>query len=149
MRVEIDGRPTARGVLLDDAGGALTVADTFELTGDDVEFAQQLHDLAKATSSRLQALQPQRVVVRRADFPPAGSRKEAPKLRLLAEGAITASAREHVPATYLGTGQEIGAWDGRGKDGVEAASRPLVQAAGLTLKWVEATAAGLGAAAHP
>jgi hypothetical protein len=125
------------------------IVDTFELPGDDVDFARQLFDLAQATRSRLSALIPDRVVVCRADFTPAGSRKEGPKLRLLAEGAITAAARELVPATFLANGHDIGAWDGNGKDAVKTRAKSVVQSDGKPLKWLEATVAGLGALAHP
>lgn len=149
VKVETEGRPTARGILIEDNGTGPMIVDTFELPGDDVDFARQLFDLTQATRSRLSALSPDRVLVCRADFPPAGSRKEGPRLRLLAEGAITAAARELVPATFLATGHDIGAWDGSGKDAVKTRAKSVVQSDGKPLKWLEATVAALGALAHP
>jgi len=118
------------------------------LTGDDVGFPRQLFDLSEAAGSRLSALEPDRVAVCRADFPPRSSRTDGPKLRLLAEGAITAAAYAVVPNTYLGTGHDVGMWDGRGKEALMAAARSLVQASGMPLKWVDATFAALGALTH-
>ena len=146
VSVETESRPTARALLVDDVSGAPAIVENFELPGDDVDFPEQLRDLFKSCTSRLLALSPDRVAVRRADFPPTGSRKEAPKLRLMAEGVITAAAREHVAATYLGTGQEIGAWVGTDKDAVKADAKALVKTAGLPVtKWTEAAVAALGA----
>jgi hypothetical protein len=143
-----DRFPSHRGGLLIENLGAPSIVDRFELPGDDVDFAEQLRDLSKAVASRLVSLAPDRVVVRRADFPPAGSRKEAPKLRLMAEGAVAAAAREEVVATFIGTGQEIGSWDGRGKDAVEGNAKAMVKAAGLPVtKWTQAGLAALGALA--
>lgn len=148
VKLETEGRPTTRGVLLEDNGSGPMLVDQFALTGDDVSFPRQLFDLSQAAGSRLSALEPDRVAVCRADFPPRPSRTDGPKLRLLAEGAITAAAYAVVPDTYLGTGHDIGMWDGRGKDAVKDAAKTLVQANGMPLKWVDATFAALGALAH-
>ena len=149
VKLETEGRPTARGVLVEDNGSGPVIVDQFALPGDDVDFARQLFELSQATSSRLSALEPDRVAVCRADFPPAGSRKDGPKLRLLAEGAITAAAYHVVPNTYLVTGHDIGTWNGCGKDAVKDKAKALVQADRLPLKWVDATFAALGALVHP
>lgn len=145
VRVETENRPTARGVMLDDATGSATIVDKFEVPGDDVDFPQQLLDLSKSVSSNIQSLAPDRVLVRLADFPPMASRGKAAKLRLLAEGAICAAAREHIPDTHLGTGGDIGDWDGRGKAAVDADAKTLTQATHLALKWQDAVMTGLGA----
>lgn len=149
VRVETEGRPTARAVLLDDSSGTPVLVETFEFSGDDVEYAQQLLDLSKSVATTIKGAGPDRVVIRRADFTPAASRKEAPKLRLLAEGAICASAREQIPDTHLGTGADIGSWDGRGKDAVEADAKALAKASGVPhTKWADAFFAALGALAY-
>lgn len=147
---EVEGRPTARAVALDDATGTPVVDKKFELTGDDVDFAQQLLDLSKAMASSILAMKPDRVVVRRADFPPAASRVEGTKLRLLAEGAICAAAREHITETHIATGKVIGKWDGRDKDALEADAKALCKSSGLQIgKWREAVFAALGALNYP
>lgn len=149
VKMETEGRPTARGVVIDSGSNPPAIVDSFAFTGDDVEFTRQLFELSQATRSRIAALSPDRVVVCRADFPPAGSRRPGPKLRLLAEGAIAAAAREAAPATYLATGKDIGEWDCTSKDEVRAKAKAMVQASGMPLKWVEAAAAAIGALVRP
>lgn len=142
-------RPTTRGVLLDDSSGSPVIIDKFEISADDVDLATQLHDLAEATRSRLAALAPDQVVLVRADFSPAASRQEAPKLRLLAEGAAASAARDKVEATFVCTGQEAAGFRGTDKDGLKAESRSLVNGGGLPYKWEYAAAAALAALSHP
>lgn len=149
VKLETEGRPTARGIVIESGTAPLSISDSFALTGDDVDFTQQLFELSQATKSRMAALTPQRVLIARADFPPRGSRGDGPKLRLLAEGAIAAAAREIVVSTFLATGQDIGHWDGTSKDAVKARAKAIVQAAGMPLKWVEATIAAVGASVRP
>jgi hypothetical protein len=148
VKLETEGRPTARGIVIE-SGPNPTILDKFALTGDDVDFTRQLFELSQATRSRMSALEPDRVVICRADFPPRGSRGEGPKLRLLAEGAIAAAAREIVAETFLATGQEIGHWDHTTKDKAKAKATAMVKAEHLPLKWVEATMAAIGALVRP
>ncbi len=143
---EVEGRPTARAVALDDFSGSPVFVEKFELTGDDVEFAQQLVELSKGMASSIGGMNPDRVVVRRADFLPAASRAEGTKLRLLAEGAICAAAREHIADTRIATGKVIGKWDWRDKDALEADAKALCKASGEQVtKWRQAFFAALGA----
>ena len=46
VKLEIEGRPTERGVLLEDNGSGPILVDQFALTGDDVGFPRQLFDLS-------------------------------------------------------------------------------------------------------
>lgn len=151
VKLETPGRPTARGILIEPGSPDATIVDSFVFTGDDVDFARQLFDLSQATRSRMDALKPDRVVIARADFSQHASREDGPKLRLLAEGAIAAAAREIVVETALATGLEIGQWDGTSKDEVKAKAKAMLQAARLPQKWLEATMAAIGALAahHP
>jgi hypothetical protein len=149
VKLETEGRPTARAILIEPSSPNPSIVDSFALTGDDVDFTRQLFELSQATRSRISALKPDRIVIARADFPPTGSRKEGPKLRLLAEGAIAAAAREVVGETVLATGHEIGHWDGSSKDVVKANAKAMVQSAGLPLKWLEAAMAAIGALVRP
>jgi hypothetical protein len=151
VKLETEGRPTARGILIEPGSPSPTIIDSFALTGDDVDFPQQLVELSRATHSRMSALAPDRVLIARADFVPADarSRKEGPKLRLLAEGAIAAAARGVVTDTFIGTGQEIGQWDQTSKEQVKIKATAMVRAANLPLKWVEATMAAIGALVRP
>ncbi|MCV7290764.1 hypothetical protein H7J87_36110 [Mycolicibacterium wolinskyi] len=148
VKLETEGRPTARAIVIEPGTPNPLIVDSFALTGDDVDFTRQLFELSQATRSRSAALKPERVVIARADFPPTGSRKEGPKLRLLAEGAIAAAAREIVTETALATGLEIGQWDGTSKDEVKAKAKVMLRAAGLPQKWLEATMAAIGALAY-
>jgi len=149
VKMETEGRPTARGILTETGAVPPAIVDQFELSGDDVDFTRQLFELSQSTKSRLTALHPDRVVVCRADFPPQQSRTEGPKLRLLAEGAIAAAAREVVPETFLTTGKEIGEWDHSSKDQVKVKAKAMVKTHGLPLKWVEAAMAAIGALVRP
>jgi hypothetical protein len=149
VKLETEGRPTARGILIDSGFTPPVIGDSFALTGDDVDFPRQLFDLNQATRSRISALNPDRVVICCADFAQQASRSEGPKLRLLAEGAIAAAAREIVTETFLATGKEIGQWDHTNKDTVKANAKAMVQAAGMPLKWVEAAMAAIGACVRP
>jgi hypothetical protein len=149
VRMETEGRPTARGILTETGSAPPVIVDSFALTGDDVDFTRQLFELSQSTKSRMEALRPDKVVVCRADFPPQQSRREGPKLRLLAEGAIAAAAREVVPDTFLATGKELGEWDHSSKDEVKAKATAMVQAQSMPLKWVGAAMATIGAIARP
>ncbi|MHB1775721.1 MAG: hypothetical protein ACYCU7_07020 [Acidimicrobiales bacterium] len=122
-------------------------SDTFP--GDDAELAVQLHDAAEAVKSRLQGLEVDRVVVRRADRPPRPSNQEGPRLRLLTEGAVTAAARNVVVDTRIGTGKDTGSWHGTSKATVDAAAAAVLASSGLPDSYLEAAAAALAGLALP
>jgi hypothetical protein len=144
-----DTKATAYGILLDGAGNQTTVVEKFEITSDEADLATRTYDLAESVRSRVDAFAPDCVGVRRADFPPQGSRKEAPKLRLLAEGAIVSAARSRCTDTYLGTGKDIGTWCGVKKEDVETQAAQLLKDSGIAQKFSLAAAAALGALSHP
>lgn len=144
-----ESKATAYGVVVDDSSGASVIADKFEITNDEADLATRLFDMAENIRTKVDSLKPDAVTIRRADFPPAGSRKEAPKVRLLAEGALVSAARSKCVATHLGTGRELGTWCGSGKDAVEAEAKGLLTSAGLAQKFVHATCAALGGLARP
>ena len=146
--VPAPNRPATRVVVIDSSDPSRVMAsDTF--SGDDVELAIQLHDAAEAVRSRLQGLQVDRVVVRRADRPPRASNLEGPRLRLLTEGAVTAAARSVIVHTTIGTGKDTGAWHGTNKSTVDAAAAAILTAAGLSDAYLEAAAAALAGLALP
>ncbi len=103
------GRPTARVVVVDGNWANPARVDGFELTSTDDGTPTQLATLAAGLRSRIKGLAPERVVVRRADLPAVASKKEGPRLRLLAEGALVASAREEVSDVLLLTGKDLAA----------------------------------------
>lgn len=144
-----DQKATAFGVVLDDSSGSPVVESNFEITNDEADLSTRLYDMAENIRTKVDTLEPERVAIRRADFPPAGNRREAPKVRLLVEGALTSAARSKCVETYLGTGRDFGTWCSSDKDAVEADAKALASSAGLAQKFATAISAGLGALAHP
>lgn len=137
-------RPVLRAVVVDDASGAPAVVDCFDIPTSDESLAAQLHSLARAIDSRARsAVQLDRVVVRRADVPPRPSNSEGPKLRLLAEGAVIAAVRDVLPAVDVGTGKDIGRWQGSNKKGADDQAKIMLEAAGRDSKYADAAAAAL------
>lgn len=109
VRMTGKGRPTARVVVVDGDWAKPAPVDAFELTSTDDDNPTQLAALASGLRSRIKGLAPDRVLVRRADLPRVASNKEGPRLRLLAEGALVASAREEVSDVLLLTGKDLAA----------------------------------------
>lgn len=142
--MEGDRKATTYGVVLSDDTGSPVVIDSFAVTNDESDLATRLFDMAQAVRTRIATLGPTSVVIRRADFPPTGSRKEAPKVRLLAEGALTSASRAKCEGTFLATAKEIGGWCSTDKAGLDADARDLVKAAGLPQKYFPAASAALG-----
>jgi hypothetical protein len=140
-------RPTTRIVLADDAGGSPTIEDVLDLTGDDVDLPVQLHYAADALESYLKSVEPERVVVRRADHAPRARQTDGTKNRLLMEGALTSAATGVVPATLLGTGSETGKWFGSSKEAVDAAAHALLKSGSHHSHYLEATSAALAGVA--
>ncbi len=143
-----DQKATAYVVIVDDSSGTPGVVDQFAITNDEADLATRLYDMAENIRTKVKTLSPDRVAIRRADFPPTGSRKEAPKVRLLAEGALTSAARSNCVNTYLATGKDFGTWCGSDKDTVEADAKALAKSAGLPQKYARAIGAALGALGH-
>ena len=112
--------------------------EVFDLTSTNDGVPDQLRDLATGLRSRLVGLKPDRVVVRRADIPPKPSKHEGPRLRLLAEGALTAAARDEVGDVLIGTGKELAARVPMKKAALEAHAEAALSGAP-----VEAAAAAL------
>lgn len=144
-----DYQATAYGVVVDNSSGAPKIVDKFDVTNDEADLATRLYDMAENVRTKVDSLAPDAVVIRRADFPPTGSRKEAPKVRLLAEGALASASRHKCVDTYLGSGRDFGTWTGTGKDAVEIEAKSLLKDAGLALKYLHAACAGIAAFSHP
>lgn len=137
------GRPAGRLVVATNVGGSPAIEVVGDFPADDAEVSVLLHDAAEAVRSRLEGLQVDRVVVRRADRPPKASNADGPKFRLLLEGALTSAARSVVVDTRLGTGKDTGAWFGSSKADVDATASALLTAASLHRRYLEATSAAL------
>jgi len=127
-------RPALRAVLLRDPHPAgttpsladVTIVEIFEVPTADEDRAKQLKDLAETVSARIRTLNPDIVVIRRADLPPRSSNKEGPRIRLMATGAVAAAARILVPQTVIRDGKECGAAYGANKQKVDADASTLV-----------------------
>ncbi|MGH3724610.1 MAG: hypothetical protein ACRDUS_10870 [Mycobacterium sp.] len=117
---------------------ALTVEDAFEVKEAEEDLAVRLGELSKKVRGRARSIAPNGVVVRRADRPQRPSNLEGPRLRLLAEGAITAAAHEVVSNTVIRSGKECGDKFGSSKGGLAQAAETI-----LGGKYSDATAAAL------
>jgi hypothetical protein len=93
-------------VVLEGSWESPTEKRRLELTSTKSDLATALLDLAKGLRSLISGVKPDRVVIRKADVGQA-SRKEGPKLRLLAEGALAAAAREELDDVQVLTGKEL------------------------------------------
>jgi hypothetical protein len=136
-------RPALRLCILDDVGGNAAVTHTEEISADDVDIVEQLFAVARGVESRLKSLSVDRVIVRRADVPTVASKKDAPRIRLLTEGAAVGASRAAVVDTRLGMGVELAHWYGQAKNQLDASAASLVAAAGMHSKYGEAAAAAL------
>jgi hypothetical protein len=127
-------RPALRAVLLSDqltaavtpALADVTVVTTFELPTADEDRAKQLRDIAETVSARIRTLEPDIVVVRRADQSPRASNQEGPRIRLMATGAVAAAARLLVPRTSIRDGKQCGEVCGTSKASIDADASTLV-----------------------
>jgi hypothetical protein len=136
-------RPALRLCVLEDVGGQAAITHAEEISADDVDVVEQLFTVARGVESRLKSLNVDRVVVRRADVPTVASKKDAPRIRLLTEGAAVGASRAAVVDTRLAMGVELAHWCGEAKNKLDAAAASLVAAAGKHSKYGEAAAAAL------
>lgn len=136
-------RPALRLCIVDDGSGNATVTHAEEISSDDVDIVDQLFTVARGVESRVKSLSVDRVIVRRADVPTVASKKDAPRIRLLTEGAAVGASRAAVVDTRLAMGVELAHWYGQAKNDLDAAAVSLVAAAGMHSKYGEAAAAAL------
>jgi hypothetical protein len=142
-------RSALRICVLDDSSGTPTVSNAEEISADDVEIAEQLLAVARGVESRLKGLDVDRVVVRRADVPTVASKKDAPRIRLMTEGAAAAAARAAIQDTRVAMGAEAAHWYGQLKGDLDDAGAALVAGAGEHAKFSEAAAAALAGLRAP
>lgn len=101
-------RPRADVVVVEGDWDSPSLVHMFSLTSDHDSHANKLHELARGLRSYLSGAGVDRVMVRRADVNRrASASQEAPKVRLLAEGALAAAAREKVEDVHVLTGKEL------------------------------------------
>jgi hypothetical protein len=138
-----------RAVLVDDANGQPAVETSFERSGLGADLASSLRDTAKAMATKVKTLAPDAVVIRRADNSPRASRLDAPKIRLLMEGAVTAAVCAECASTFVVTGAELAAWTSLDKKVLDAQGKALATTAGLAQGFTEAAATASAALSHP
>lgn len=144
-------RATVHAVLLDDGAGddapfdvaSVRVIDEFDIPVDEDNLATQLGDAGETIAGRVRSLQPDRIVVRRADRPMKPSNMEGPRTRLLVDGALTASAQRVVADTALRSGKDCASAYGVSKDELDALAATVA-----TARRKEATAAALSGIAE-
>lgn len=140
------GRPTVRVVVLDDLGAGTTppdltaveLVDTFEVKSDQTDLATVLGEASRAVAGRVRSLQPDRVVVRRADLPSRPSNTEGPRKRLLVEGAVVGAVYDVLHEVVIRSGRDCGSACGKKKDELDGDAAFLVEP-----RYVEAAAAAL------
>jgi hypothetical protein len=108
VHIPSKGRPAADVIVIEGAWGSPAVVTSFKLTSTHDDLPTLLQDLSGGLSSRLSGLAVDRVVVRRADKPTRPSNYEGPRTRLLAEGAITSTAKAVVDDVLLADGKTLG-----------------------------------------
>ena len=136
-------RPVTRLAVLDNAMGEPVVVTSESFPSDNVPLPEQLHDMGESVRSRLIGVGVDRVVIRRADRSPIPRNGNGPRLRLLAEGAVTAAARAVITDTRIETGRAAALMYGAPKSDHERAAADLTVASGLGLEMTEAVAAAL------
>jgi hypothetical protein len=114
-------RPALRLCILDDGGGNAVVSHAEEISADDVDIIEQLFAVARGVESK----------------------KDAPRIRLLTEGAAVGASRAAVVDTRLAMGVELAHWYGQTKNDLDAAAASLVASRGMHSKYAEAAAAAL------
>ena len=119
-------RPTARvSVVTRSQDDQMVVEETFELVPRGDTLADRLGDLGAAFANRVDGLNPDAVVVRRAEQTARPSKKEGPKQRLLAEGALVYAAASVGARVVLLTGQSLAQKSGTTKREMDAAAESL------------------------
>lgn len=121
----------------------ITVIEAFEMSFDSDDWGVLCTSFAEHAAARVSTLDPDRVIVRRADNSPTGSRANGPKMRLLIDGAVTAAASLQVRDTMLLMGDECASRYGKTKAAMEADGQSLAGKA-----YAGAAAAALAGISH-
>jgi hypothetical protein len=102
------GRPVVDAVAVQGSADSPDVIAAFQLPSNAAdELPTQIHDVATAIRSRINGLQPDRVVIRQADFGPVARRSSGPRTRLLTEGAIVAVSLDEISDVVLLDGHAL------------------------------------------
>lgn len=131
-------------VVLDGEEAAHAIRDAFDLRYGTEDLATTLRDASIALRSRVDSLQPNAVVIRRADQAArAATPTEASKVRLLVEGALAAGIRDTCDGTHLAPGAKLAAWGACDRAALDSKGEALVVAAGHAKRFKEAAAAAI------
>lgn len=119
-------RPTARvSVVTKSQDDQFLVDETFELVPRGDSLADRLGDLGAVFANRVKGLNPDAVVVRRAEQTARPSKKEGPKQRLLAEGALVYAAASVGVRVELLSGRDLAQKSGTDKKAMDDAAESL------------------------
>lgn len=136
-----NSRPHLRGVVLDDAGGFLR---TFEHQCNAGNPTDMLHSVGEAVASNLALNGLTGVTIREAGYARGSSgNSAAAKNRLRAEGVLLSAARARTENVRICDLNAIGHTLGKSGDEVTADAVALLEAAGVSDKFVEAATAAL------
>ena len=102
------------------------VVEEFEVTTGETHVVAQISDLASGLGNRLKGIEPDRVLIRRADQRPKPSNTEGPRVRLLVEGALAAEALRTTTDVELLVGKDVAARTEYRKAELDARSSELV-----------------------
>jgi len=119
------GRPMVACVLLDGSRTSPTVIDGFDLKTPADDPMDQLEDLARALASKLSGVEVDSVVIRVADRSPQANQNQAPRRRLLIEGALALCCRDKTPNVQARSGRELGQDVGMSKADLLALARTI------------------------
>ena len=119
-------RPTARvSVVTKNQDDQLLVDETFELVPRGDSLADRLGDLGAVFANRVKGLNPDAVVVRRAEQTARPSNTDGPKERLLAEGALVYAAASVGVSVELLSGRDLAQKSGTDKQAMDDAAESL------------------------
>ena len=102
--------------------GEILLKEAFELVPRGDSLAGMLGDLGMAFANRVRGLNPDAVVVRRAEQPVKPSNTEGPKQRLLAEGALVHAAASVGIRVVLLSGRDLAQKSGTTKQAMDDAA---------------------------
>ncbi|GJM37901.1 MAG: hypothetical protein DHS20C19_12680 [Acidimicrobiales bacterium] len=114
-KVRGDRYPTVAVAVLTGARNAPTLIEEFALVPQGEDLSARVTDLGSAFSNRVEGLNADVVVVRRADRPQRPSNTEGPRERLLAEGALAYAAASSGADVVLLCGRDLASQAGTSK----------------------------------
>ncbi|WP_344425067.1 hypothetical protein [Pseudonocardia ailaonensis] len=121
-------RPVVTGVVLGGTSAEPAVEQVFELKSGSTAVAEQINDLVRALRSKLAGASIDRCVVKVADQSPKPSKLQAPRTRLMIEGALVFGCRDQgIVDIRIMNGRDIGLALGCSKDAAVKAGGDLAE----------------------